>query len=80
MQRLMKSQMTQMQQMKTRNKAFQEFLLHMTRKEKFANTAPSVTLDDLSRGGRGRGSELALAGDQSSRRRPMSTDPPYERS
>eukprot|EP00965_Chrysotila_dentata_P108303 3577261-Pleurochrysis_carterae.AAC.1 len=54
MQRLMKSLITQMQQMKTRDKDFQEPFLHMTRKEHSANTAPSAILNDLSRGGRSR--------------------------
>eukprot|EP00965_Chrysotila_dentata_P250102 6209254-Pleurochrysis_carterae.AAC.3 len=55
MHRLMKSLMTQMQQMRTRDEAFQKtFLHHLTRKKQSANTAPSVTLDSLSRGGQGR--------------------------
>eukprot|EP00965_Chrysotila_dentata_P141050 4662288-Pleurochrysis_carterae.AAC.2 len=43
-----------MQQMRTRDKAFRESILRLTRKEQSANTAPSVTLDDLSRVVRGR--------------------------
>eukprot|EP00965_Chrysotila_dentata_P080024 2639420-Pleurochrysis_carterae.AAC.2 len=54
MQRLVKSLLTQMQQMRTRDKAFQESFLHLTRKEQSANTAPPATLDDLSRCGQGR--------------------------
>eukprot|EP00965_Chrysotila_dentata_P213235 6187516-Pleurochrysis_carterae.AAC.1 len=41
--------------MSTRDKAFQESFLRMTRREQSANTAPSVALDNLSMSRRGHG-------------------------
>eukprot|EP00965_Chrysotila_dentata_P037494 1247199-Pleurochrysis_carterae.AAC.1 len=73
--RLMKSLVTQMQQISTRDKVFQKSFLHMTRKEQSANTAPLIALDDLSRavspgqGGKGREPVYSYAAGQSRQNR-----------